>query len=274
MIGFYCSNALLFYRGLFYVSVIFFEKFSEHQKAATEKNRIRTFKQIQTSSTMNTKQGTLYIVSTPIGNLKDITIRAIEILKQVSLIAAEDCRHTMILTKHYNIVTPITSFYSYNQLKKLPFLIEKLQSGDNIALVSDAGTPGISDPGYLIIKEAIQKGINVVPIPGPAALIAALTISGKPTDKFVFRGFLSNKPGKRKNQLKDIKEIGLTTVVYEAPHRLQKTLADIKDVFGNVEVVCARELTKKFEEIKRDSVENIIDCYSKQTPKGEFTIII
>jgi 16S rRNA (cytidine1402-2'-O)-methyltransferase len=218
--------------------------------------------------------GTLYIVATPIGNLEDITLRAIETLKKVGLIAAEDTRHTKILLSRYGIATPTTSYFEYNKIQKTDYLIGVLKEGKDVALVSDAGTPGISDPGYKIIREAINSGIPVVPIPGASGLITALTVSGKPTDKFTFEGFLSVKPIKRKNQLKKLKDEGRTSVIYESPHRLAKTLQDILEVYGDIEIVLARELTKKFEEVRREKVSSSIEHFKSVKVQGEFIVII
>lgn len=217
---------------------------------------------------------TLYIVSTPIGNLKDITLRAIEILKNVDLIAAEDTRHTKILLDRYEIKTPTTSYFEYNKIRKADYLLKLLKEGKSIALVSDAGTPGISDPGYKIIRVCIENNIPIVPIPGPSGLITALTISGKPTDKFTFEGFLSNKPIKRKNQLKKLRDEGRTTILYESPHRISKLLEDILEVYGDIELVLARELTKKFEEVRRKKVSMLLGDFKHTKPRGEFIIII
>lgn len=218
--------------------------------------------------------GTLYIVATPIGNLADITLRAVETLKSVSLIAAEDTRHTKILLDRYGITVPTTSYFEYNKVRKTDYLIGLLSEGKSVALVSDAGTPGISDPGWKIIRAAIDHAIPVVPIPGPSGFVAALTISGKPTDRFTFEGFLSQKPGKRKNQLKALHEEARTAILYESPHRITKLLADILDVYGDIEVVLAREITKKFEEVRREKVSSALEHFTASQPKGEFIVII
>ena len=218
--------------------------------------------------------GTLYIVSTPIGNLQDITLRAIETLRGVDLIAAEDTRHTKILLDRYGIRTPMTSYFEYNKVKKAGYILAVLKEGKSVALVSDAGTPGISDPGYKIIRLAIESAIAVVPIPGPSGLLTALAVSGKPTDKFTFEGFLSNKPIKRKNQLTKLKEEKKTVILYESPHRIIALLNDISEVYGDIELVLARELTKKFEEILRGKVTDIIEKFESRKPKGEFIVII
>lgn len=219
-------------------------------------------------------QATLYIVSTPIGNLEDMSFRAIRILKEVELIACEDTRHTRILTSKYSINTHLVSYFQYNKVQKAEFLLGKLKQGKDIALVSDAGTPGISDPGAHIIKLAIQNNIQVVPIPGPTALIAALTASGKPTHKFAFEGFLSNKSSHRRKQLKELTKEERTIVLYESPHRLTKMLTDILDIFGDTQLVIAREVTKKFEEILRDKTSTLLTHFTTHKPRGEFIIVI
>jgi len=218
--------------------------------------------------------GTLFIVATPIGNLEDITIRAINTLKSVDIIACEDTRHTSILTQRYDIHKPMVSFYSYNQIKRVDQLINELMGGKNIALVSDAGTPGISDPGFTIIRAAINNGITVSSIPGPSAVIAGLVISGKPTDKFVFEGFLSNKSSQRQKRLQELKQETRTIVLYESPHRILKLLEDINTIMEDREVVCIRELTKKFEEVKRGKASEIKDHFSAKRPQGEFLVIL
>lgn len=218
--------------------------------------------------------GTLYIVSTPIGNLQDITFRAVETLKSVDLIAAEDTRHTRILLDHYGIKIPVTSYYEYNKLRKTEYLLKELNEGRSVALVSDAGTPGISDPGWKIIRLCIDADIRVVPIPGPSGLLTALTISGKPTARFSFEGFLSPKPIRRKNQLKELKAEGRTAVIYESPHRITKLLADILEIYGDIEVVLARELTKKFEEVLRERASTLVERFNTTKPRGEFIVII
>ena len=217
--------------------------------------------------------GTLYIVSTPIGNLADITFRAVEILRSVFIIAAEDTRHTKILTSHYGITTPLTSYFQHNQIKKADYLISLLKDGKDIALVSDAGTPGISDPGFVIIKRAVEEDLRVIPIPGPAGFLAALSASGLPTNKFVFEGFLSNKSSQRRKRLKELLEEERTIVIYESPHRILKTLNAILDIFGDIDIVCARELTKKFEEIRREKVSCALGHFSNTRILGEFIIV-
>lgn len=218
--------------------------------------------------------GTLYIVSTPIGNLQDITLRALETLKAVDLIAAEDTRHTRILLDRYGINTPTTSYFEYNKLQKTEYLLNALGEGRSVALVSDAGTPGISDPGWKIIRMCIDASIPVVPIPGPSGLVTALTISGKPTDKFTFEGFLSPKKIKRKNRLEKLRDEKRTVVLYESPHRIEKLLEDILEVYGDIDVVLARELTKKFEEVLRSKASEHIGRFKASKPRGEFIVII
>ncbi|MBM3252112.1 MAG: 16S rRNA (cytidine(1402)-2'-O)-methyltransferase [Candidatus Omnitrophica bacterium] len=215
----------------------------------------------------------LYIVSTPIGNLKDITLRALEVLKSVDLIAAEDTRQTKKLSQHYGINTPLTSYFEYNKFRKGDFLLGLLKQGQKIALVSDSGTPGISDPGYHLINLAIKNNIPVTSIPGPTAVIAALSLSGMPTDKFVFEGFLSAKRVARKKRLAELAGEKRTVIIYESPHRLIKCLKDIAEILNDPLIVCARELTKKFEEVKRERASQLIEHFTKNRPRGEFVLI-
>lgn len=216
----------------------------------------------------------LYIVSTPIGNLQDITLRALEILQSVDYIACEDTRQTIKLLNHYNIKKPLVSYHSYNLKQRGGQILNDLNSGKSIALVSDSGTPGISDPGARLISEAIKAGINICPIPGPSAAIAALSASGMPTDNFYFVGFLSSKQARRKNELEKLKPLGVTLVIYESPHRLCKALNDILDIYGNINICIARELTKKFEEVRRENVSSAIKHFGNTKPLGEFVIIL
>ncbi|HTY45225.1 MAG TPA: 16S rRNA (cytidine(1402)-2'-O)-methyltransferase [Patescibacteria group bacterium] len=215
----------------------------------------------------------LYIVATPIGNLKDITFRAVEILKSVDLIACEDTRHTKILLDHYGIKTPTTSFFQHNRITKGAYLLELLARGKSVALVSDAGTPGILDPGYSIINAAIKRHIPVTVIPGPTALIAALVLSGKPAHQFVFEGFLPNRRIARRNRLVSLNQLRCTVVCYESCHRILDALRDIQEVFGDREIVVARELTKKFEEVRRGAAADILAQLTSQKARGEFVII-
>ncbi len=220
------------------------------------------------------RKGILYPVGTPIGNLKDISLRALEALKKVSLIAAEDTRHTRKLLSHYDIHTSLTSFYEYNQLRKIPYLIKQLKAGEDIALVSKAGMPGISDPGYYLIKEAVKRGIEIIPIPGPTALALGLVASGLPTQSFVFEGFLGRKKVEWSKKLKRLKEEERTIVIYEAPHRIRKILPEIRKILGDRRIAVARELTKKFEEIIRGKISEVEAIFKEKEPRGEFTLVI
>ncbi len=215
----------------------------------------------------------LYIVSTPIGNLKDMTLRAIETLKAVDLIAAEDTRHTQILLDAYQIQKPLTSFFEHNQIKKAAQLISLLKTGKHIALVTDAGTPGISDPGYHLIRLAQENNIPIVVIPGVSACISALTASGLPAHRFVFEGFLPPKSGARRNKLVSLKGEKGTLIFYESPHRLLSTLKDMQEVWDDPVIVVARELTKKFEEVRKDRASRLIEHFSVHAPKGEFVLL-
>jgi 16S rRNA (cytidine1402-2'-O)-methyltransferase len=219
-------------------------------------------------------KGTLYIVSTPIGNLEDMTLRALRVLKEVNLIAAEDTRRTSLLLKHFDIRTPLTSFFEGNELKKRDFILSKLTDGDSIALVSDAGTPGISDPGFRLIQKAIEEEIPIVPIPGPSAVIAALSVAGIPTDAFLFRGFLPHKSKKRRDLLQELEGMRETLVFYESPYRILGTLQDIFDILGDRDIVLARELTKAYEEILRGKVSEIQRQIAGRKLKGEITLVI
>ena len=218
--------------------------------------------------------GTLYIVATPIGNLEDITLRAMRIMKEADVIAAEDTRHTRKLLDRYEIDTSMTSYHDHNKEEKAPVLIDKLLDGKNIALVSDAGTPGISDPGYFLINLAISENIPVTPIPGATAAITALSVSGLPTDRFVFEGFLPSKQTARRKRLNELEQEERTLIFYEAPHRIMKTIRDMLDVFGDRKAVITRELTKIHEEAVRGGLSNILKHLQSGTLKGEFTIIV
>ncbi|MBN1398543.1 MAG: 16S rRNA (cytidine(1402)-2'-O)-methyltransferase [Bacteroidetes bacterium] len=221
----------------------------------------------------SSQSGVLYLVATPIGNLEDITYRAVKVLNSVDLIAAEDTRKTKILLEHYKIDKPMVSYYSYNEKSRAPQLIDKLSAGRSIALVSDAGTPGISDPAFHIVKQALENSIPIIPIPGPTAFISALIVSGLPTDRFIFEGFLPVKKG-RKTKLELLKSESRTMIIYESPHRIKRTLADVNEFFGNRSVVVARELTKKFEEIVRGPVQFVLAEMQKKEPRGEYVIVI
>ena len=218
-------------------------------------------------------QGKIYIVSTPIGNMEDITLRALKILKEVELIAAESKERTRKLCTYYAITTPITTYNSHNQHYKGRILLEKVKSGLNIALVSDAGTPGLSDPGSRLVREAIDNHIRLVPIPGVSASLAALSVSGLPTDRFIFVGFLSNKKGRRRKELDDLKREARTIIFFESPHRLIKMLTDVYEILGNRDIVVAKEMTKVFEEVKKGPASEILSSFEDEKIRGEYTII-
>jgi len=217
--------------------------------------------------------GLLYIVATPIGNLGDITLRALETLKNVDLIACEDTRHSKFLLEHYDIRKPLISYHDFSEKKRAPELLEKIKNGAKIALISDAGTPGIADPGYRLIKGAIEAGVKVESIPGPSALISALVSSGLPTDRFTFEGFFPVKSGQRRNKLLSLKDEDRTIIFYESPHRFLKTLEAIRETLGDIPIVVARELTKKFEEIVRDRTSEVIKHFSNKKILGEFVVL-
>ncbi|MBI4235101.1 16S rRNA (cytidine(1402)-2'-O)-methyltransferase [Candidatus Peregrinibacteria bacterium] len=219
----------------------------------------------------------LYIVSTPIGNLEDITLRALRILKEVDYIAAEDTRHSKILLNKYEIKTQLLSFHSYSSDNKLQKIIELLKEGKNIALISDAGTPGISDPAYTLIQEALKNDIKIVPIPGPSALLAAIVLSGLPMNQFLYLGFLPVKKGRQtlfkklaQNQKKDTH----TIVIFESPHRLLKTLQQISEYLGDVKITACREMTKIHEEAIRGNIKEVYEHFLKNPPRGEFVLVI
>jgi 16S rRNA (cytidine1402-2'-O)-methyltransferase len=218
--------------------------------------------------------GTLYLVSTPIGNLEDITLRALRILKEVDLIAAEDTRRTGMLLKHYDIRKPLTSYFEANEQKKNAFILSKLQQGQCVALVSDAGTPGISDPGFRLARLALENKIPLVPVPGPSAAITALSVSGLPTDAFLFKGFLPRKSKKRRDLLRDLEGVGETLIFYESPHRVSETLSDVLEILGDRKMVLTRELTKIYEEVLRGKVSEILHQISGGKLKGEITLVI
>ena len=217
--------------------------------------------------------GTLYIVSTPIGNLKDATYRSLELLSDVDLIAAEDTRRTGVLLKHYKIKTPLTSFNSYNQAKKSDRLIARLKEGHNLALVSDAGTPGVSDPLYHLVRAALAEYVSVVSLPGPSAVLVALTVSGLPVNRFVFEGFLPRKKG-RKKLIEELAQEKRTIVLFESPHRIVKTLNELYQIMGERKAVLARELTKIHEEVIRGTLGALATKAEEQKLKGEITLVI
>jgi 16S rRNA (cytidine1402-2'-O)-methyltransferase len=215
----------------------------------------------------------LYVVSTPIGNLEDITVRATRVLREVDLIAAEDTRITHRLLDHLGITRPLMSFHSFNERKRVPELLDRLKSGESVALVTDAGTPGISDPAFSIVREAINGNIRVVPVPGASAVLAALIASGLPMERFVFEGFLPVKKG-RNTRLEGLREETRTIVIYESPHRIVRTVEDIVRVLGDRELAVSRELTKKFEETVRGTASSVLQELKKKTPRGEYVITI
>ncbi|MEO1400628.1 MAG: 16S rRNA (cytidine(1402)-2'-O)-methyltransferase [Cyanobacteria bacterium J06635_1] len=222
-----------------------------------------------------TYAGILYLVGTPIGNLEDMTFRAVRILKEADLIAAEDTRHTGKLLHHFQIETPQISYHTHNARRRIPDLIAQLQSGKTIALVSDAGMPGISDPGYELVCACAAAGIVVSPIPGPSAVVSAIATSGLPTDRFVFEGFLPAKGKERKQRLDQLQAESRTLVLYESPHRLLKTLSDLSTTLGgDRSVTLARELTKRYESFWRGTLAEAIEHYQKTEPRGEFTVAI
>lgn len=226
-------------------------------------------------SQMEIKAGTLYIVGTPIGNLEDMTFRSIQVLQQVDVIAAEDTRHTGMLLKHFQIDTPQISYHDHNRHSRLPEMLDRLHQGQSIALVTDAGMPGISDPGYELVKACAEANILVVPIPGASAVITALSASGLPTDRFAFEGFLPAKGEERRDRLAALQSESRTLVLYEAPHRLRQTLTDLAITLGATrQIVLARELTKRYEEFWRGTIAGAIDDYQQREPQGEFTLVV
>lgn len=218
--------------------------------------------------------GILYIVPTPIGNLEDITLRALRVLKEVELIAAEDTRHTQHLLAHFGIKTALTSYHDHNERGKAPMLVQRLKSGACIALVSDAGTPAISDPGYRIVVDAIAAGIRIVPLPGASASTTALCASGLPTDRFLFEGFLPAKAQERKANLQRLRDESATLVFYEGPHRLAEALADMLSIFGDRQIAVARELTKVHEEFLRGKLSEVLASLGDGEVKGELVIMV
>ena len=218
-------------------------------------------------------ENALYIVPTPIGNLKDITLRALEVLSNVNLIAAEDTRKSRILLNHYKIENELISFYSHNEEVRIPQILEKLKNGNSVALVSDAGTPGISDPAYSLIRELIIQNIKIIPLPGATAFVPTLIASGLITRSFVFEGFLTIKKG-RKTKLEDLKNEKRTIVFYESPHRIIKTLEDLFENFGDRKIVVAKEITKFFEEFFRGKISEVLNQLKTRTIKGEFVIVV
>jgi 16S rRNA (cytidine1402-2'-O)-methyltransferase len=220
------------------------------------------------------KQGTLYMVATPIGNLEDITLRALRVLKEVDLIAAEDTRHSRILLSAYNIKTPLISLHEHNEKERSALIVSRIKGGMNVAYISDAGTPCISDPGSHLVSFALENKISVIPVPGPSALIAALSVCGFPADQFLFCGFLPPKEKKRRRFLESIQTEEKTMVFYESPSRIADMLQAVYNVLGDRQIVIARELTKVFEEIKQGRISDILSQVSSGNAKGEFTVIL
>src|SRR5690242_4471128 len=218
--------------------------------------------------------GTLYLVATPIGNLEDITLRALRVLRECDVVAAEDTRRSGQLLKHFGITKPLLSYFQFNEAKRSEEIIERLRRGEKVALVTDAGSPGISDPGERVVRAAIAAGLRVESVPGSCALVAALTASGLPTDEFHFIGFLPHKSGQRRNQLESLKPISGTLVFYESPYRIEKLLGELQEVFPEREVVLARELTKKFEEFLRGKPAELLETAQKRRLKGEFVVMV
>lgn len=217
---------------------------------------------------------TLYLVATPIGNLEDVTLRALRVLRECDVVAAEDTRRTGQLLKHFEISKPLLSYFQFNEAKRSEEILERLARGEKIALVTDAGSPGISDPGERVVKAAIAAGFRVESIPGACALIAGLTASGLPTDEFHFVGFLPHKSGQRKNKLESLKVIEGTLVFYESPYRIEKLLGELNEIYPEREIVLARELTKKFEEFLRGKAAELLEITKKRSLKGEFVVLV
>ncbi|NWG05765.1 MAG: 16S rRNA (cytidine(1402)-2'-O)-methyltransferase [Chloroflexi bacterium] len=217
--------------------------------------------------------GTLYLVATPIGNLEDMSPRAVRILRESSLIAAEDTRHTGKLLKHFEIDTPLTSYFEHNKLNKLDFILEKLSHGD-VALVSDAGTPAINDPGYELVRAALASGYDVRPVPGPSAPISALAVSGLPTDSFLYLGYLPAKTSERHKFIEGISNVPYTLIFLESPHRIVDSLDDLFSILGDRKICVAREMTKLFEEYWRGTVSGAVEYFKLQPARGEFTLVI
>ena len=218
--------------------------------------------------------GALYVVATPIGNLEDVTVRALRVLREVDLIAAEDTRHTRKLLAHYDVPTRLTSYHDHAEAAKTPKLIDRLHAGKNVALVSDAGTPGISDPGYRLVNAAAESGIRVVPVPGPSMVTALLSVGGLPTDRFAFEGFLPARQSRRRRMLHALRREPRTLVLYESPHRLLDCLDDVVAELGDRRVVVGRELTKRFEDILRGSINEVAATLGNRPVKGEVALLV
>ncbi|TES90606.1 MAG: 16S rRNA (cytidine(1402)-2'-O)-methyltransferase [Anaerolineales bacterium] len=217
--------------------------------------------------------GTLYLVATPIGNLEDFSARAVRILKEVRLIAAEDTRHTAKLLSHFDIHTPSTSYFEHNKQKKLKKVLQALEKGD-VALVSDAGTPGLNDPGFLLVRAALDAGHTVSPIPGPTAPIAALVVSGLPTDRFLYLGYLPRKGGERQRAIREVRDLPYTLIFFETPHRMIDALEDLQAILGDRDIAVAGELTKMYEDVFRGTITQARDYFARQPARGEYTLVI
>lgn len=222
----------------------------------------------------NENQGKLYLCATPIGNLEDITLRVLNTLKEVDVIAAEDTRHSIKLLNHFEIKTPMTSYHEFNKIEKAKYLVEQMKQGVKIALVTDAGTPGISDPGEELVKQCYEAGVEVTSLPGPAACVTALTMSGMSTRRFCFEAFLPMDKKEKQWILEELKNETRTIILYEAPHRLVKTLGELLGALGNRRITICRELTKRYEEAFRTSFEEALDYYKDQEPRGECVVVI
>ncbi|MEG7530470.1 MAG: 16S rRNA (cytidine(1402)-2'-O)-methyltransferase [Hungatella sp.] len=221
-----------------------------------------------------TVTGKLYLCATPIGNLEDITLRVLRVLQEVDLIAAEDTRHSIKLLNHFDIKTPMTSYHEFNKIEKAKYLVEQMRNGINVALITDAGTPGISDPGEELVKQCQTAGIELTSLPGPAACITALTLSGMSTRRFCFEAFLPTDKKEKQWILEELKRETRTIILYEAPHRLLRTLEELKEALGNRSITICRELTKKYETVFRTTFEGALDFYTAAEPKGECVIVV
>jgi len=217
--------------------------------------------------------GTLYVVATPIGNLEDITLRALRVLREVSLIAAEDTRTARKLLRRYEVETPVLSYWEGNELARVDAILQALEAGD-VALISEAGMPGVSDPGYRVVRAAVEQGFPVVPVPGPSAVLAAVAASGLPVERFLFLGFLPRAATARRKTLQEVRDVPAALVLFEAPHRLVRTLADMVDVLGDRPVAICRELTKVHEEVWRGSLSGALERFRAEGPRGEFTLVV
>ncbi|MDQ7820553.1 MAG: 16S rRNA (cytidine(1402)-2'-O)-methyltransferase [Armatimonadota bacterium] len=218
--------------------------------------------------------GTLYVVATPIGNLNDITLRALEVLRSVDVIACEDTRHTRVLLDRHGIRTPLVSYHEHNEDRRAPELLARLKAGQSVALVSDAGTPVLSDPGFVLVRRAVEEGIPVVPVPGPSAITAALSVAGLPPDRFAFVGFLPRRRAQRRRLLQEVAALPWTLVAFEAPHRIQEALEDVVAVLGDRPVALVREMTKTFEQVIRGRASEVLAAVRERPPRGELTLVV